>query len=148
MRRTVAVGAGVALLAVGAAGGYGVAWLADDEPAGITEAEHGRLVEACVAETDDRPGCVEWIAESVAWADERGMSYSELSGVVADDLVEVQREADDRAADEDAARSERRAREVCDLLDGLGSDETVASTTSTAGFPPSDMCEALEELDP
>jgi hypothetical protein len=42
--------------------------LDDDEPeqaAGIGDAEHDRLIDACVAETEDRPFCTAWMAHVV-----------------------------------------------------------------------------------
>ena len=78
MRRTTTAGIGVVSLAMGAAGGYIIAQAVDDDgPEGITETEHDRLVDACVAQTDDTPGCVEWIAETVAQANEEDLSYAE-----------------------------------------------------------------------
>jgi hypothetical protein len=51
----------------------------DDEPAGITDAEHDRLIDACVAEDLARAGCTSWLAEIVEVAEAEGVGYRTLA---------------------------------------------------------------------
>lgn len=148
MRRTVAVIAGVALFAAAGAGGFAVAQVLDDEAEGISDAEHDRLVDACVAQTDDTPGCVEWIAETVARANEQDVSYAELSSLVAEELAEQQSEDEQRAADAQARRDAARLREMCDLVESLESGEPPPFPLPTTAPGQVDVCETLEATDP
>jgi hypothetical protein len=51
----------------------------DDESAGITDAEHDRLIDACVAKDLDRASCTSWLAGIVEVAEAEGVSYSRLA---------------------------------------------------------------------
>lgn len=66
-----------------------------DEPApetGITEAEHDRLVDACVSESNAAAECTSYIAELVDTADDEGLSYAQVAEILAEGYEEQQRE--------------------------------------------------------
>ena len=61
--------------------------LDDDEPAGISDVEHDRLVDACTAatramEADDPAGCASWIARMIEHGEGEGWDYVRLAAEV------------------------------------------------------------------
>jgi hypothetical protein len=54
----------------------------DDEPAGISDAEHDRLIDACVGATGGdaaRAFCTSWLADIVDVAEAEGVDYTRLA---------------------------------------------------------------------
>jgi hypothetical protein len=56
----------------------------DDEPEGISEAEHDRLVSACIAATDteDATHCVPFAAEYVTYMEDHRCDYAATADVI------------------------------------------------------------------
>lgn len=79
MRRFLFVLGVLAVLAAVAGGGMVLGMAVEGEPEGMTEAEHDRLVDACVTQTDNGPGCTAWAGALVEAADRDGMSYVEVA---------------------------------------------------------------------
>jgi hypothetical protein len=66
----------------------------DDEPAGITDAEHDRLVDACMAQgrvlDEENPAtCTRYVAELIEWGEKEGMTYVELAAEVEASMEDV-----------------------------------------------------------
>jgi hypothetical protein len=121
------------------AGGVAVGRSTDRNSRGITEAEHDRLVDACVAETDDGPGCVSWVADLVVYAEERGLSYDQVSGLVVDELAprpdaQAQRDAE-------AQELDRRVREMCELVDSIDGQPPPGVEVPTTAPGQVDICD-------
>jgi hypothetical protein len=54
----------------------------DDDPAGISDAEHDRLIDACVGATGEdaaRAPCTSWLADIVEVAEAEGVDYTRLA---------------------------------------------------------------------
>jgi hypothetical protein len=94
MRRAAIVLAGVTLLVGVFAAGMvvGRATGSEDEPAeepvGISDTEHDRLVNACVDEQIPAGECTTWIAERVQIANTDELSYEELAEEINDFYAE------------------------------------------------------------
>jgi hypothetical protein len=112
----------VLVLAGAVGGGVAIGMALDDEPAAesITEAEHDRLVDACVAETDDHPLCVDWVAGVVEQANADGVGYVELTEMLAEEYEQDRREADARESERLRQEREGMLRWICDLADDTG----------------------------
>jgi hypothetical protein len=125
---------GLALVAVGAAGGYTAAVVTVHDAEGMTDAEHDRLVDACVADYDTATiDCVAWVSDAVAAADRNGQTYEDVARTMADQLAADQQAQAERDAAADAANLEATTRSVCDMAENLSPDT-----------PPSDVCAALD----
>lgn len=117
MRRfLVALGVLVAL-AGAVVGGVAVerTLLDEDDDDGISEAEHDRLVEACVAEGDRAAACVAYVAELVEWAEGEGIRYGELAGIMDDEFEQAEREEAERQQRQDRAAADADQRELDQL---------------------------------
>jgi hypothetical protein len=71
----------VVLLALGGAvvGGVVLDRLVLVDGSGITDAEHDRLIDACVAKDLDRASCTSWLADIVEVAEAEGVEYARLA---------------------------------------------------------------------
>lgn len=82
MRRALKVGAGVLIFAAGAAAGFGVSVVVDDDEddngsVEFTDVEHDRLVDACVAsENGEGSACAVFVDELIAELEPLGCGYS------------------------------------------------------------------------
>jgi len=104
----------VALVVVAFLGGCVVGGRDDEDSTDhVTDAEHDRLVDSCVAEVNNPSGCAAWIAGVVEAADEEGLSYVDLSQMLADEY----------------ARDRRGDRELQDLCDFLSRTSTTTTDT-------------------
>jgi hypothetical protein len=80
-RRRLVVGVvAAALLGASFVGGMATGRVTDDDSVeGITESEHDRLLDTCIAETDEAGGCATVMADAIEMADADGWSYSRLT---------------------------------------------------------------------
>jgi len=80
MRTLAKVAAGMLLFGAGAGVGYGVGQLVEPSNKGINDAEHDRLVDACVVSSDgDGAGCAAWVADLVDFVEGKGCGYGQAA---------------------------------------------------------------------
>lgn len=97
--------------------------LDDDEAAGITEAEHDRLVEACTQEGDAPAACPAYVADLIELAEAEGVGYAELASQMDEDFERAEREEQEREQAAEEAHQEQMERDVDRLFDSLEQEE-------------------------
>jgi hypothetical protein len=87
VKRVLLIGALVVVVGAVFGGGFLLGTATDDDTekdaAGITEAEHDRLLDACMASTSKPAACPGWVSGIVDAANERGCGYGEAADLIA-----------------------------------------------------------------
>jgi hypothetical protein len=101
-------------------GGIALDRLVLDDGSGITDAEHDRLVDACVAKDLDRASCTSWLADIVEVAEAEGVDYARLANYTnamlqAFDEMEAIENQEDRWREAVDTRMQRTCGEFRDL---------------------------------